>query len=148
MGKSSERGTFRSTGCNPDNYSPPNRPGCLPALNLTTGSHYPHGTNLRRLPGRGCHPGDRRRHTGQLRGAHPALFGVTPERGERCHAAVKDRLTGLAGDSIRVEAGPRATGPYGKQLFYVYTGTGISIDAVLIREGLGRPPGEERNRIE
>ena len=39
---------------------------------------------------------------------------------------------------MRVESGPRATGPYGRPLYYVYTMAGHNIDAVLIREGLAR----------
>ena len=39
---------------------------------------------------------------------------------------------------VRVESGPRAKGPYGRQLFYVYTYAEYSIDAMLIREGLAR----------
>ena len=67
------------------------------------------------------------------------LFGVdTPEKGQRCYSESANRLSGLAGSMIRVEAGPRATGPYGWQLFYAYTDAGHSIDALLIREGLGR----------
>lgn len=47
------------------------------------------------------------------------LFGVdTPVRGGQCYSEAKDRLTGLAGNIIRVEASPRATGLfYGRQLF-------------------------------
>lgn len=67
------------------------------------------------------------------------LFGVdTPERGEQCYAEAKDRLTTLAGSTSRVEAGPRAMGPYGRRLLYVYTVAGQNVEAILIREGLGR----------
>jgi len=66
------------------------------------------------------------------------LFGVdTPERGERCFSEATDRLSGLAGELIRVESGPRATDPFGRQLYYVYTMAGYSVEAILIREGLG-----------
>lgn len=71
---------------------------------------------------------------GQLR-----LFGVdTPERRERCFIEATDRLSGLAGELIRVESGTRATDPFGRRLYYVYTESGISIDAVFVREGLAR----------
>ena len=71
------------------------------------------------------------------------LFGVdTQERGQQCSKEATDGRTGLAGDSIRVENGPRATGPCGRALYYVYTMAGYSIDAVLIREGW-QVPGRE-----
>ena len=50
------------------------------------------------------------------------LIGVdTPESGARCYAEAKDRFTGLAGSTSRVEAGPRAVGPFDRLLYYVYT---------------------------
>jgi endonuclease YncB( thermonuclease family) len=37
------------------------------------------------------------------------LFGVdTPERGDKCFTEATDRLRELAGDSVRVESGPRS----------------------------------------
>ena len=66
------------------------------------------------------------------------LFGVdTPERGGLCFTEATDRLSGLAGELIRVESGPRATDPFGRQLYYVYTMAGHNVEAILIREGLG-----------
>ena len=62
----------------------------------------------------------------------------TLDRGERCFTEATDRLSGLAGELIRVESGPRATDPFGRRLYYVYTESGISIDAVFVREGLAR----------
>ena len=65
------------------------------------------------------------------------LFGVdTPERGQRCYSKAKDRLQRLAGNSIRLEPGPRATDQYGRLLAYTYTKDGLSIDEILVREGL------------
>lgn len=62
------------------------------------------------------------------------LFGVdTPERGQRCSKEATDRLSRLAGNAVRVESGPRATGPFGRSLYYVYTMVGHSIDAVSVR---------------
>ena len=66
----------------------------------------------------------------------------TPERGERCSKEAKDRLSGLAGHTVRVESGPRATGPYGRPLYYVYTMVGHSVEAIFIREGLGELGGK------
>ena len=65
------------------------------------------------------------------------LFGVnTPERGERCYEAATERTRHLSGDMVRVEPGPRSEDRYGRSLFYLYTGSGESIDATLIQEGL------------
>jgi len=56
------------------------------------------------------------------------LFGVdTPEIGERCYSEATDRLSGLAGELIRVESGPRVTDPFGRQLYYVYTTAGYNV---------------------
>jgi endonuclease YncB( thermonuclease family) len=67
------------------------------------------------------------------------LYGVdTPERDEACYREAGNRLSRLAGSRVRVEPGPRATDPFGRVLFYVYTSRGESIDEILVREGLGR----------
>jgi hypothetical protein len=42
----------------------------------------------------------------------------------------------LAGDSVRVEFGPRQGDRYGRILYYVFTMEGESIDEMLAREGL------------
>ena len=65
------------------------------------------------------------------------LFGVdTPERGERCASNATNRLQKLAGGSVRLEDGPRLTDPGGRSLAYVYTESGLSVDEILLREGL------------
>ena len=65
------------------------------------------------------------------------LFGVdTQERGERCASKATDRLRELAGKTVRLEDGPRATDSFDRLLAYVYTKDGISIDETLILEGL------------
>jgi endonuclease YncB( thermonuclease family) len=67
------------------------------------------------------------------------LFGVdTPERGEGCYHQATERLDELAGDTVKVEPGPRERDCSGRLLFYVYTENGESIEEKLIREGLGR----------
>ena len=66
------------------------------------------------------------------------LFGVdTPEAGERCASEATSRINELAGNSVRLEDGPRLTDQFGRRLAYVYTGEGYSIDEILVREGLG-----------
>ena len=65
------------------------------------------------------------------------LFGVdTPERGERCYEEATERTRELSGEMVQIEYGPRSEDRYGRLLFYLYTRTGESIDATLIREGL------------
>ncbi len=65
------------------------------------------------------------------------LYGAdTPERGQPCYSKATRRMSQLAGDSIRIQFGPRATDQYGRLLAYAYTGDGLSIDEILIREGL------------
>ena len=65
------------------------------------------------------------------------LFGIdTPERGQPCASKATNRLSKLAGGSVRLEDGPRVTDQFGRRLAYVYTEDGLSIDEILVREGL------------
>ena len=67
------------------------------------------------------------------------IYGIdTPEHGERCYSESTNRLKELAGISVLMEGGNRATDPYGRSLFYLYTSSGDSIDEILTREGLAR----------
>ncbi len=67
------------------------------------------------------------------------LYGVfvAPEE-ENCVAESGDRLAELAGDSVRIEAGPLATDSAGTPIRYIFTANGDSIDELLIAEGLAR----------
>ena len=65
------------------------------------------------------------------------LFGIdAPERGQRCASKATARLRELAGDRVRLEDGPRLTDRFGRALAYVFTEDGMSVDEVLVREGL------------
>lgn len=65
------------------------------------------------------------------------LFGVdAPEVGERCAAEATDRLRALAGDTVLLRADLRQQDRFGRELRYVYTVDGGSIDATLVAEGL------------
>ena len=65
------------------------------------------------------------------------LYGVdAPERGEECFNEATDRLRELAGDSVRVDLGPREMDEFNRVLAYVFTQSGASIDETLIKEGL------------
>ncbi len=67
------------------------------------------------------------------------LFGVdTPERGQDCFQEATERLRSLAGETVRVESGPRSKDSFGRLLYYIYTESGESVDETLVREGLGR----------
>ena len=79
------------------------------------------------------------------------LFGIdAPESGQSCYSEALNRLRDLAGDTVRVESGPRLSDQYGRTLAYVYTGDGMSVDEILIREGLARAwtgDGQHRNHL-
>ncbi len=65
------------------------------------------------------------------------LYGIdAPESRQRCYSKATKRLRKLAGDSIRIQFGARVTDQYGRLLAYAYTDDGLSIDEILVREGL------------
>lgn len=65
------------------------------------------------------------------------LFGVdAPEVGEPCANEATARLAALAGDAVLLRADQRQQDPFGRELRYVYTLDGGSIDATLVAEGL------------
>lgn len=65
------------------------------------------------------------------------VFGIdTAERGQRCYAEASSRLKDLAGDELRLVDDVRDRDRNGRLLRYIYTPAGLSIDAVLISEGL------------
>ena len=67
------------------------------------------------------------------------LYGVNaPEHGEQCFREATDRLQELAGDSVRVDLGPRAMDEFNRVLAYVYTEAGDSVDETPVKEGLAR----------
>ena len=76
-------------------------------------------------------------------------FGVdTPERGQPCASKATNRLSELAGNSVRLEDGPRLSDQFGRRLAYIYTESGSSIDEILVREGLATAwtgDGQHRN---
>jgi endonuclease YncB( thermonuclease family) len=62
---------------------------------------------------------------------------VDRNHAERCASEATHRLHQLAGDSVRLEDGPRLTDQFGRTLAYSYsTEGGVSIDETLIRKGL------------
>ncbi len=64
------------------------------------------------------------------------IYGAdTPERGERCFDEATEEMRRLAGDEVRVEQGPRQMDVFDRNLFYLYTEAGTSIDELLVRNG-------------
>jgi micrococcal nuclease len=77
--------------------------------------------------------------TFQSANARVRMFGVdTPEFGKPCFAEATERFRELAGETVRVEFGPRQEDRYGRILYYVYTNEGESIDEILVREGFAK----------
>ncbi len=67
------------------------------------------------------------------------LFGVNaPERGERYARAAAARLTALAAGAVSLLPDEPLEDADGRQLRYVFTSDGMSIDAALITEGVAR----------
>lgn len=65
------------------------------------------------------------------------IFGIdTPERGERCFTESSRVLEALSGVRIRLRADIRERDRGGRLLRYVYTDDGVSIDAMMISEGM------------
>ena len=64
------------------------------------------------------------------------VFGVAaPEVGQRCGSEATARLRALAGDEVRLATDRRQQDAFGRELRYLFTPTGRSIDAALIAEG-------------
>lgn len=76
------------------------------------------------------------------------LYGVdTPEQGDRCSTEATDRTRALAASRVQLVADARLQDPFKRELRYVYTAAGESIDAALVREGLAlawREDGSQR----
>jgi endonuclease YncB( thermonuclease family) len=67
------------------------------------------------------------------------VFGIdTPERGEACFTEATRRLETLAGREVRLVPDRRLQDAYQRELRYVFTPAGRSIDAALLDEGYAR----------
>lgn len=65
------------------------------------------------------------------------LYGIdAPERGEDCFDEATDELKRLASSRVRTERGARLTDPFDRNLRYLYTEAGASIDELLVSKGL------------
>ena len=75
------------------------------------------------------------------------LYGVnTPERGQPCFDEATARLTTLAAGRVYLVPDARARDQYGRELRYVFTSDGRSIDAALVSEGLARAWRDDGSR--
>ncbi len=75
------------------------------------------------------------------------LYGVdTPERGEQCFAEAIARLAALAGDRVILLPDARSTDSFGRELRYVFTSGGESIDEALVRGGFAVAWREDGSR--
>lgn len=75
------------------------------------------------------------------------LYGVNaPERGQRCAAEAAQRLGELAASLVLLVPDARQTDQYGRELRYVFTADGHSIDDALVREGLARAWRDDGSR--
>jgi micrococcal nuclease len=64
-------------------------------------------------------------------------YGIdTPERGERCYDEATERNQELVGLSVRLKADARDQDEGGRLLRYVFTDDGVSVEAILLAEGL------------
>ena len=61
-----------------------------------------------------------------------------PDNGKKCFEEAKARNTELLGTSVRLEADARDQDEQGRLLRYVFNDDGLSIEAVLIAEGLAK----------
>ena len=65
-------------------------------------------------------------------------FGVdTPERGDRCYREATERNRTLIGDSVLLLPDARDSDRFGRSLRYVFSTSGVSVDATLVAEGYG-----------
>jgi micrococcal nuclease len=65
------------------------------------------------------------------------LYGINAtERGEPCSDEATRRLRELAGGEVRLRAGARDRDRFGRLLRYVYSPSGLSVDAEMVDEGL------------
>lgn len=66
-------------------------------------------------------------------------YGVnTPERGHPCYDEATNRNRALSGGAVRLAFDERQKDAHNRVLAYVFTEAGVSIDAQLVFEGLGK----------
>lgn len=70
---------------------------------------------------------------------HLRYYGVnTTERGEPCFQEGTERNRALSGGAVRLAFDERSRDTHGRLLAYVFTDAGLSVDAQLVAEGIGK----------
>lgn len=70
---------------------------------------------------------------------HLRYYGVnTTERGEPCYQEGTERNRALSGGAVRLAFDERPRDAHGRLLAYVFTEEGLSVDAQLVAEGIGK----------
>ena len=71
-------------------------------------------------------------------------YGIeAPESGEKCFEEAKARNAELLGTTVRLESATRDQDEQGRLLRYVFNENGLSIEAVLVSEGLANARPED-----
>jgi micrococcal nuclease len=71
-------------------------------------------------------------------------YGIdAPDTGEKCFEEAKARNSELLGTSVRLEPDARGEDEEHRLLRYVFNEDGVSIEAVLVSEGLAKASGED-----
>jgi len=71
-------------------------------------------------------------------------YGIdAPEAGKKCFEEAKARNAELLGTTVRLEPGARDQDEHGRLLRYVFNEDGLSIEAVLVSEGLAKAQRED-----
>ena len=78
--------------------------------------------------------------TPERNGKNHDKYGTTRAHEDACYGAATERTKELlpVGSTIYVEPGFRSKDPNGRQLGYVYNEDGLSVDQILVQEGLAR----------
>jgi micrococcal nuclease len=71
-------------------------------------------------------------------------YGIeAPENGKKCFEQAKARNTELLGTTVRLQTDARDQDEHGRLLRYVFNEDGLSIEGVLVSEGLAKAQREE-----
>ena len=72
-------------------------------------------------------------------GTRVRIYGIdTPEHGAECYSEATWELYRLLGGGFMLESGPRELDPHGRNLYYVFTPDGKSVDLHMIATGYAR----------
>ena len=84
-------------------------------------------------------------------GQRVRVYGINSvERDLQCYDEAKNRFRELAGDAVRIQYGPRLNDRYGRDLYYIYTEDGRSVDELMVRQGMAhawKVDGQHRDML-